>query len=875
MGEELIEVATEYNDNVDLEDVVESEVLFEDAEQSIDAESTFEVAEIEAAEEIEVEIDESVGWTGGDNTRHYSLYGRDEADQHPISAITGLRDELNEIESLKTVYSDQVGFANYYKWHDGVYDEYGYFVSIVHGTNNIQICNRSDIFGVTVDMAGFVGNQSDLTRGNDYALVVTSGLVQVRCESDVVAGDYVVCNSVGVAEKTTSRCGYQVVAIDNSTGVSYAEISLGVQAHITDLLEKNIQVLDARVDEVETNVIYAMNTANDAYNMSQKAINSNNVISEQVDSALKSVEDIGQQVGDLNSQVESISSTVAQSQAIVDIAVTSAEASRMAAEKAANESLANVNDLIDTLEPIIMWKDPETGNTGAEYFTTYIENGLATKVEVQTVENLTEQNKSAIEENAELFRQTLSSVDKYSVGEYSQSYGLTHEQAVSILTDGMIYIPTSNFFACCDQHKDGVSHCETFSDIKDPNKAINEFTPGYHYVWSKNEDGELDWVEGIGEVVFFSTNVPVQSGNLKYWYIDSNTAPEGYEPYALYIWENERWIKVNLLEFNRENRIVSMIQQDVHGLSAEVVNARGDAASLSVRLDSTEAMVSSTAAWVKGTTTDGEKLCNIATIDQSADRDGSSLALVVADVAGNKTLNGASIVLGQGDNDSYIQVNADHIDFTTSSFNLTAQNGSSSSIISINQNDTAIASASISFTGMVTFSDLSQSGRTTINGDNIKTGAITSMDINACTITSTLLAGDEQSTGQIMMYDGETEKVVGGIRLDNMGAGNDWENQYRMFVYTDDKYSLKLESVQGLSLESQASSVHITANSYANLYGDTVRLKATTKIQLYTPAIDLRYEGTDGGFYAVALTGGVDFEGVEVYNFPKQTAVFA
>ena len=119
MDEELIEVITEDNAHVELEGVVESEVLDEDFEQSIDAEIAFEIAEIEVAEEIEVEIDESVAWTGGDNMRHYSLYGRDEADQHPISAITGLRDELNEIESLKTVYSDKTGFANYYKWHDG------------------------------------------------------------------------------------------------------------------------------------------------------------------------------------------------------------------------------------------------------------------------------------------------------------------------------------------------------------------------------------------------------------------------------------------------------------------------------------------------------------------------------------------------------------------------------------------------------------------------------------------------------------------------------------------------------------------------------------------------------------------------------------
>ena len=889
MDEELIEVITEDNAHVELEGVVESEVLDEDFEQSIDAEIAFEIAEIEVAEEIEVEIDESVAWTGGDNMRHYSLYGRDEADQHPISAITGLRDELNEIESLKTVYSDKTGFANYYKWHDGAHDEYGYFVSIVHGTNNIQICNRDDIFGVTVDVAGFVGNQSDFARGNDYALVATSGLVQVRCESDVTVGDYVVCNSVGIAEKTTSSCGYKVVAIDNSTGVSYAEISLGVQVHITDLLEKKVQVLDDRVDDVEINVIYAMNTANDAYNMSQKAINSNNSISDQVDSALNSVEDIGHRVGDLNSQVENISSTVAKSQAIVDSAVTSAEASRIAAEKAANESLANVNDLIDTLEPIITWEDPETGNVGAEYFTTYIENGLATKVEVQTVENLTGQNKRAIEENAELFRQTLSSVDKYSVGEYSQSYGLTYKQAVSILTDGMIYIPTSNFFACCDKHKDGVSHCETFSDIEDSDKATNEFTPGYHYVWSKNEDGELDWVEGIGEVVFLSTNVPVQSGNLKYWYIDSNTAPKGYEPYALYIWENEQWIKVNLLEFNRENRIVSMIQQDVNGLSAEVVNARGDAASLSVRLDSTEATVSSTAAWVKGTTTDGKKLCNIATIDQSADQNGSSLALVVADVEGNKILNGASIVLGQGDDDSYIQVdadhinfeaenftiNADHIDFKTSSFTLTASNGgsnSTSSTISINQNNMTIASARISFSGMVTFSDLrNKNSYTTINGSNITTGTIQAIDIDACTITSTLLTGESESSGQIKMYDEESDKVVGGIRLDNQGADNDVENKYRMFVYTTGDFSLKLESEARLSLESSESSIHIEANSYANLWGNTVHLKAYDYIQLNAPTIKLTY----GANSTTKLEGSVDFADIEVLNFPKQTAVFA
>ena len=763
MDEELIEFTTEDNTSVELEDIVEGEIVAEDLEQSIETESIIEVAEAEPVEEIEIEVDEAVGWTSGDNTRHYSLYGRDEPDQHPISAITGLRGELDEIGRLKTIYSDEVGLANYYKWHDGVYDDYGYFVSLVQGTNHIQICDGADIFGVTVNMAGFAGNQTAPARGNDYALVATTGLVQVRCESDVAAGDYVVCNSVGVAEKTTSGCGYKVSAVDNSTGVSYAEVSLGVQAHVTDVLKKSVQRLDDRVDEVEINVLYAMNTANTAQNMAQNAINSNGVISGQVSGALEKVESMEQQVGDLSSQVGNIESTAAQAQAVANTASTSAETARVAAEKAANESLAKVNELTKDLEPILTWEDSETGNVGATYYIEHIENGLSTKAEVETVRKLDEENKLLIEKNAESYRQMLSSVDKYSVGEYSQSYGLTYEQAVSILTEGMIYIPINNFFDCCNQHKDGPSHCETLSHIEytlleeepedwatnyisyyryneektkyeaitdetapvfqlntyysglEKNK-INEFTPGYHYVWSKNESGELDWVEGIGKVVFFSTEVPVQSGDLKYWYIDSSTAPEGYEPYALYIWENEQWIKVNSLEFNRENRIVSMVQQDVNGLSVEVADARGDVVSLNTRLDTTDATVNSTVAWVKGTTTEGEKLCNIAALEQEANDDGSSFALVVGSTEGNKILEGASIVLEQDGDASYFKVDADHVDFNVGKFEIDA-----SHIVNLE-------APNIDLTGYVTFTNLSESNPTTtiINGDNITTGMLKS-----------------------------------------------------------------------------------------------------------------------------------------------------
>lgn len=55
---------------------------------------------------------------------------------------------------------------------------------------------------------------------------------------------------------------------------------------------------------------------------------------------------------------------------------------------------------------------------------------------------------------------------------------------------------------------------------------------------------------------------------------------------------------------------------------------------------------------------------------------------------------------------------------------LTVTNGESSSTIALVRDGVAVSSGEISFSGFVTFSDLSESGRTTINGDNITTGTI-------------------------------------------------------------------------------------------------------------------------------------------------------
>lgn len=61
---------------------------------------------------------------------------------------------------------------------------------------------------------------------------------------------------------------------------------------------------------------------------------------------------------------------------------------------------------------------------------------------------------------------------------------------------------------------------------------------------------------------------------------------------------------------------------------------------------------------------------------------------------------------------------------TVNGMALTVTNGESSSTIALVRDGVAVSSGNISFSGFVTFSDLSGSGNSTINGDNITTGTI-------------------------------------------------------------------------------------------------------------------------------------------------------
>jgi hypothetical protein len=267
----------------------------------------------------------------------------------------------------------------------------------------------------------------------------------------------------------------------------------------------------------------------------------------------------------------------------------------------------------------------------------------------------------------------------YSVGEYSQAYGLTWEQAKSALEHGIIHIPT-------------VIHTEEYIGMSDVYKQ--EFMVGYYYEWN----GET-WTSSLSTAVNFSSAYIGGATQTPYWVVtEADVEYNGviYKLGHLYKWENGAWVETgSSVAENTLSRAVSAIHQSANQLSMEVSDVRGSVAAVNVRVDGNETSVQTLASWVGK---DGQKR-NIATIDQSADQDGSKIALVVVKDAEDEVLSGASIVLNDSEKGSYINIDADNIVMTGT-------------------------------TTFLTPSDVGESGSTVISGSRITTGEIDAQKVN-------------------------------------------------------------------------------------------------------------------------------------------------
>ena len=134
------------------------------------------------------------------------------------------------------------------------------------------------------------------------------------------------------------------------------------------------------------------------------------------------------------------------------------------------------------------------------------------------------------------------------------------------------------------------------------------------------------------------------------------------------------------------------------------------------------------------------------------------------------------------------------IDLAVSGINLSVSNGSESSTLTLKHGSTTLASAQITFSGLVNFvtqSDLSTAGQTTINGGNIKTGTIdstsgyTHLDLAAGDFRVGVSTTDrvEITPEGIVWYAGDNvygQLAHGRIRVDDT----------RMWITSDSRYQM-------------------------------------------------------------------------------------
>lgn len=220
---------------------------------------------------------------------------------------------------------------------------------------------------------------------------------------------------------------------------------------------------------------------------------------------------------------------------------------------------------------------------------------------------------------------------------------------------------------------------------------------------------------------------------------------------------------------------------------------------------------------------------NISTLQQTA----TSLTSRIQDAEGNlsvlqQTAQSLSVRISntEGDLSTLTQ--------TVNSITLSVSNGDESSTIQLLKNGIAISSQLIQFTGMVTFQDLAGSGKTVINGDNITTGTISALTMDGCTFKSTL-GYNGTVGGELEFYYLNSYYLAGGIRLDDQGAGSQYENKYRMFVYTQSvggvSFALKLQAAGGISIEA-GQNIFIKAATRLDIQADTITING----QPYPPS---------------------------------------
>ena len=152
--------------------------------------------------------------------------------------------------------------------------------------------------------------------------------------------------------------------------------------------------------------------------------------------------------------------------------------------------------------------------------------------------------------------------------------------------------------------------------------------------------------------------------------------------------------------------------------------------------------------------------------------------------------------------------------------------GTMSGTLSLNNNGIQLDSETITMNGAVTFNDLSGSGSSVINGDNITTGTISGRDV-----TLNLTNSSSGSGGHIYFKNGGT--LGASLYYDNQGAGTIYEAANRVYLTTEGTTSFKVITGGGISMQSNAGLYLYAINDIQLFTAGTMRLTTASNSTAY------------------------------------------
>lgn len=513
---------------------------------------------------------------------------------------------LNNLESIKRVYSSENGLGEFRKWNDNNpdwADRSGYFVKLVGGTDNVDFCtNNDDVYGVSVMRSGFVGSQDATDKSDDplYALVGITGTLRVRTDGTANIGDYVVPNELGVATKSENSCGYKVVSKGSYATYEYITIAVTPQNDKINKIygtmmntEGSLGNLVLRIEEAETKV-------DDMGGKINAAINDRNELE-----AL--INENKQNIAVVSNEAKGAQETANNAAESANNAVSAATSARDEALAAANEakeqvtaSLTDINGLKSKLEPLETFGvDGKTGIQGL------VETVTKNRMDIATIQDsgtgsgtdLTAiiQKIKVIDEKTQKVEASIQHLvvhsDKYSVGAESLSYGLSYEEAVSLLKDGDTYVSTSDHTETMEKtikNEDGTGTKETINI---------QFERGYTYTWNA---ANAQWIKGnavsTATTYYDGTNI----GDLWFcWqeveYTDANGNSKTLIPGTLYRWsEDNQWIAIATTDGNYKSRMISSIKQTADGIRSTVASLSGDVSVIDQKVNAVDVRVANT-----------------------------------------------------------------------------------------------------------------------------------------------------------------------------------------------------------------------------------------------------------------------------------------